>query len=181
MLAPLVEEIKAMKIPPFRLEAHRGASGAFPENTLLAFTKAREAGALSIETDLSLLGDGSLAVFHDGTLGRTVAGDASLDTLTGAEIGGMDAGAWRGAEFAGETVPLLEDLLDWQAGTGMRFNLEMKCHGGRQGEAASALAAQLGGIQPGLTMVSSFDAAFIAAVRTTLPALPRALICEKLP
>ena len=181
MLAPLVEEIKAMKIPPFRLEAHRGASGAFPENTLLAFTKAREAGALSIETDLSLLGDGSLAVFHDGTLGRTVAGDAPLDRLTGAEISGMDAGAWRGAEFAGETVPLLEDLLDWQAGTGMRFNLEMKCHGGRQGEAASALAAQLGGIQPGLTMVSSFDAAFIAAVRTTLPALPRALICEELP
>ncbi len=37
-----------MKIPPSRLEAHRGASGAYPENTMLAFAKAREAGALSI-------------------------------------------------------------------------------------------------------------------------------------
>ena len=130
-----------MKIPPSRLEAHRGASGAYPENTMLAFAKAREAGALSIETDLSLLADGGFAVFHDSALGRTVVGDASLDSLTSAEIGTMDAGAWRGREFAGETVPLLEGLLHWQADTGMRFNLEMKCHGARQGEAASALAA----------------------------------------
>ena len=103
-----------MKIPPSRLEAHRGASGAYPENTMLAFAKAREAGALSIETDLSLLADGGFAVFHDSALGRTVAGDASLDSLTSAEIGTMDVGAWRGREFAGETVPLLEDLLHWQ-------------------------------------------------------------------
>ena len=103
-----------MKIPPSRLEAHRGASGAYPENTMLAFAKAREAGALSIETDLSLLADGGFAVFHDSALGRTVAGDASLDSLTSAEIGTMDAGAWRGREFAGETVPLCEDLFHWQ-------------------------------------------------------------------
>ncbi|MEC7155316.1 MAG: glycerophosphodiester phosphodiesterase family protein [Pseudomonadota bacterium] len=103
-----------MKIPPSRLEAHRGASGAYPENTMLAFAKAREAGALSIETDLSLLADGGFAVFHDSALGRTVAGDASLDSLTSAEISTMDAGAWRGREFAGETVPLLEDFLHWQ-------------------------------------------------------------------
>ena len=91
-----------MKIPPSRLEAHRGASGAYPENTMLAFAKAREAGALSIETDLSLLADGGFAVFHDSALGRTVAGDASLDSLTSAEIGTMDAGAWRGRELAGK-------------------------------------------------------------------------------
>ena len=103
-----------MKIPTSRLEANLGASGAYPENNTLAFAKAREAGALSIETDLSLLADGGFAVFHDSALGRTVAGDASLDSLTSAEIGTMDAGAWRGREFAGETVPLLEDLLHWQ-------------------------------------------------------------------
>ena len=169
-----------MKIPPSRLEAHRGASGAYPENTMPVFAKAREAGALSIEADLSLLADGGFAVFHDGALGRTVAGDVSLDSLTSAEIGTMDR-AWRGREFAGESVPLLEDLLHWHADTGMQLNLEMKCHGARQGEAASALAAQLAGVQPGLNMVSSFDAAFLAALQTTLPAMPRALISEELP
>jgi len=171
----------AMTVPPSRIEAHRGASHAWPENTMLAFAKAREAGALSIETDLSLLGDGGLAVFHDSQLGRTVGGDATLAELTSGEISRMDAGSWRGPEFAGETVPLLEDILDWQMDTGMRFNLEMKCHGARQGEAASALAGQMSGCNPSLSMVSSFDAAFLAAVRITLPDLPRALISETLP
>jgi glycerophosphoryl diester phosphodiesterase len=170
-----------MKIPPYRLETHRGASGAYPEDTMLAFAKAREAGALSIETDVPLLADGGLAVFHDGALGRTGAGDASLDALTSAESGMMDAGAWRGQEFAGEKVPLLEDLLQWQADTSMRFNLEMKGYGARQGEAVSALAAQLAGVQPGLNMVSSFDASFLAALQTTLPAMPRDLISGELP
>ena len=76
-----------MKIPPSRLEAHRGASGAYPENTMLAFARAREVGVLSIETDLSLLADGGFAVFHDGALGRTVAGDTSLDSLTSRVLG----------------------------------------------------------------------------------------------
>ena len=147
MMKRSVEETNDMKSPPSRLEAHRGASGAYPENTMLAFAKAREAGALAIETDLSLLADGGFAVFYDGALGSTVDGDASLDSLTSAETGTMTSGAWSGEEFANETVPLLEDLLHWQAGTGMRFNIEMKCRGARQGEAASALAAQLAGVQ----------------------------------
>ena len=89
-----------MKIPPPRLEAHRGSSGAYPQNTMLAFAKAKEADALSIETDLSLLAEGGFAAFHDGALGRTVSGDASIDLLSSAEISTMDAGAWRGRELA---------------------------------------------------------------------------------
>lgn len=170
-----------MKIDPSRIEAHRGASGAFPENTMTAFEAARRAGALSIETDMSLLADGSFAIFHDDRLGRTVAGDAMIGTLTAEEVRQLDAGAWRGAEFAGAMVPLLGDLLDWQDDAGIRFNLEMKCHGTRQGEAASALAAQLAGRNMAPLMVSSFDAAFLAAIRTILPTLPRALIAESLP
>ena len=63
----------------------------------------------------------------------------------------------------------------------MRFNLEMKCNGARQGEAASALAAQPAGVQPGPNTVSFFDAAFLAALQATLPAMLRALISEELP
>jgi len=170
-----------MKIDPTRIEAHRGASSAFPENTMMAFEAARRAGALSIETDLSLLADGSLAIFHDDRLGRTVEGNAPIGSLDAAQVRQLDAGAWRGPDFAGAMVPLLEDLLDWQDETGIRLNLEMKCHGTRQGEAASALAAQLAGRALGSVMVSSFDAAFLAAFRTVCPQLPRALITETLP
>ena len=43
--------------------AHRGFSGEYPENTLLAFRKAIEAGCDGIELDVQLSGDG---VFIDG-------------------------------------------------------------------------------------------------------------------
>ena len=44
--------------------AHRGASGTCPENTLLAFRSALEAGAKWIELDTQLV-ENELVVFHD--------------------------------------------------------------------------------------------------------------------
>ena len=163
------------------IQAHRGASFRFPENTMRAFDEARLAGALSIETDLSLLADRTFAIFHDATLGRTVAGTAPVSSLTADEISCLDAGAWRDAAFAGETVPLLDDILGWQAIHGIGFNLEMKIHGDEQKAAAAALAAGMGQHPTEGMMVSSFDPAFIAEIRTRLPGLPRALISETVP
>ncbi|MFA6929680.1 MAG: glycerophosphodiester phosphodiesterase family protein [Lentisphaeria bacterium] len=51
--------------------AHRGASGCYPENTLLAMRKAVEWGADIIEFDLRVSKDGVPIVLHDETLNRT--------------------------------------------------------------------------------------------------------------
>lgn len=53
---------------------HRGASGAFPENTLAAFQGAFDQGADGIELDVRRTADGALALSHDDTLadGRVV-------------------------------------------------------------------------------------------------------------
>jgi glycerophosphoryl diester phosphodiesterase len=53
---------------------HRGASGAFPENTLAAFQGALDQGADGIELDVRRTADGALALSHDDTLpdGRVV-------------------------------------------------------------------------------------------------------------
>lgn len=40
--------------------AHRGFSGKYPENTMLAFKKALEAGADGIELDVQMTKDGRL-------------------------------------------------------------------------------------------------------------------------
>ena len=42
---------------PQKIAAHRGLSGQYPENTLLAFEAARQAGIIWIETDVSMLKD----------------------------------------------------------------------------------------------------------------------------
>ena len=45
-----------------KIFAHRGASGQFPENTMLAFEKGIEAGADGIELDVQLTKDGRIVV-----------------------------------------------------------------------------------------------------------------------
>ena len=50
--------------------AHRGFSGKYPENTLLAFSKAIEEGVDGIENDVHLTKDGVLVVMHDELVDR---------------------------------------------------------------------------------------------------------------
>jgi glycerophosphoryl diester phosphodiesterase len=54
--------------------AHRGASKAFPENTVAAFRGALEMGADMVELDVRRTADGRLAVHHDARLpdGRAI-------------------------------------------------------------------------------------------------------------
>lgn len=61
--------------------AHRGASGAFTENTLEAFTAALEVGADWVELDIRRTGDGHVVVHHDPETadGRLIAETAVAD------------------------------------------------------------------------------------------------------
>ena len=66
--------------------AHRGYSGKFDENTMLAFKKAIEYKADGIEMDVQLSKDGIPVIIHDETLDRTTNGhgfvkDYTLDEL----------------------------------------------------------------------------------------------------
>ena len=52
--------------------AHRGFSGNYPENTMLAFEKATEVeGCDGIELDVHLTKDGEVVIIHDEKLDRT--------------------------------------------------------------------------------------------------------------
>lgn len=54
--------------------AHRGFSGIYPENTMLAFEKAIEAGCDGIELDVQLTKDGIPVIMHDEKVNRTTDG-----------------------------------------------------------------------------------------------------------
>ena len=54
--------------------AHRGFRSRYPENTMLAFRKAIEAGCDGIEFDVHLSKDGQAVIIHDETLERTTTG-----------------------------------------------------------------------------------------------------------
>ncbi len=92
---------------------HRGAAAYAPENTLVSFMKAREMGADWFELDVRLSKDGEVVVMHDDTVDRTTNGHGYVRDLTLHELKQLDAGAWKGEEFAGERIPTLAQCLDY--------------------------------------------------------------------
>ena len=106
--------------------AHRGASVAYPENTMAAFRAAAELGADWIELDVQQTQDRQIVVMHDSNLRRTTGINRSVWELTYAEIAQMDAGGWFSEEFAGEPVPLLSQVLEFAEEEGIRLNIELK-------------------------------------------------------
>ncbi len=84
--------------------AHRGLSTEYPENTLLAFKKALEAGADGIETDLRLSLDEEIILFHDANLKHITGYDGRPEALSLATLKKLNAGE-------GESIPTLDELL----------------------------------------------------------------------
>ena len=86
----------AAKFPVLAI-AHRGFSGAAPENTLAAFKKAMEVGSDMIELDVHLSKDGQVVVIHDDTLKRTTGGNGKVADFNLQELKQLDAGKWFGS------------------------------------------------------------------------------------
>jgi len=108
-----------------RIQAHRGYSGHYPENTLLAFSKAIEAGADQMELDVHISADNEVFVMHDDTVDRTTNGTGRIHELTAAQIKQLDAGSWRGPEFVGVQVPTLAEVLAL-CKSKVKVNIELK-------------------------------------------------------
>ena len=71
--------------------AHRGFSGKYPENTILAFQKALEEGVDGIELDVQLTKDGELVIIHDESVDRTTDGKGLVVSYTLEELKKLDA------------------------------------------------------------------------------------------
>lgn len=67
-----LEEVSREDFGHMKIIAHRGFSGKYPENTLLAFEKAVEASCDAIELDVQMTKDGTLVLFHDDSFERLV-------------------------------------------------------------------------------------------------------------
>lgn len=107
--------------------AHRGWSSAAPENTLTAITKALDHPKIDmVELDVQLSKDGVPVVIHDYSLARTTDGVGFVWDRTWSELKKLDAGSWFTEDFAGETIPTLEEVLDLVSHKGKKINIEIK-------------------------------------------------------
>lgn len=168
-------------INPPRIVGHRGAKANAPENTLVAIRRAHEEGATWIEFDAKLTKDNAVVLMHDETLDRTSNGKGPVAEATLAEIKKLDAGAWFGPAFKGETIPTLEEAMALMASLGMGFNIEIKPCPGREAETAErACASVLANWRGPTPIVSSFKRQSLAAAQATAPSLPRGYLAEEL-
>jgi len=101
--------------------AHRGWSGQFPENTMLAFREAVNLSVFGIELDVNQTRDGQIVVIHDVDVSRTTNGRDQVNYMTLAELQRLDAGQ-------GEQVPTLREVLEEFAGQ-ISIQVEIKVKG----------------------------------------------------
>jgi len=90
--------------------AHRGASGEYPENTMLAFEKGLEMGADALEFDVRLSADGIPVVMHDPTVDRTTDGTGPVSGFSAEELANLDAGEGEGVPTVEQVVKTFNDV-----------------------------------------------------------------------
>lgn len=106
---------------------HRGSAGKYPENTMISFRAAQEEGVDGIEFDVQLSKDNVPVVIHDEKLNRTTSGKGYVKDYTLQELQTLDAGRWFHQKFKGETIPTLEQVLQWaKQYPSLQINIELK-------------------------------------------------------
>ena len=105
--------------------AHRGFSGKYPENTLLAFQKGIEAGADGFEFDTHLTRDGEIVIIHDERLDRTTNAQGFVKDYTLEELRKVDASKpFPECGFCG--IPTLREYFELIRGRDLITNIELK-------------------------------------------------------
>lgn len=167
----------------FIVIAHRGASAYTPENTLIAFEKAIEMKAEMVELDVSISKDGVPVVIHDETIDRTTSGSGTVGSFTLEELkSDYEYGKWFGEDFAGETIPTLEEALLLMKDQ-ILVNIEIKSE-------AVTDQAEGGIVQKSLEIVrrldmqeqvifSSFDYRVHRQLEQLDPQMPKAILYER--
>lgn len=106
--------------------AHRGASIDYPENTMIAFKKAKEYGANWVELDVQETLDGVIVVSHDSNLKRVTGKNIEINDVNYEQIENISVSAKFGDKYKDEYIPNLDTVIIWAKDNNMKLNIELK-------------------------------------------------------
>lgn len=106
--------------------AHRGASGDYPENTILAFDKALTFDIYGIELDVHKSKDGHLVVIHDEDIQRTFKGKGLVVDYTLSELKKFTCRKFEFIENLDCKIPTLREVFELIKDTDIILNIEAK-------------------------------------------------------
>lgn len=159
------------------LFAHRGYSSRAPENTIPAFRAARDAGIPGVELDVHRCASGEIVVIHDHELARLSGTEGLVEKESWESLRRLDVGSSFGTAFAGERIPLLEEVFD-ELGDSVYYDIEIKNRGDEEPGPLERDLVDLISAR-GLStrcMVSSFNPYPLRLFKALAPQLPTAII-----
>lgn len=151
------------------LIGHRGYPAKYPENTILSFKKAIEAGCSGLELDVRLTKDNKVIVIHDKNLEHTTNGKGFVSEYTLRELKRLDAGK-------GERIPTLEEVVSEIAD--VKLLVEIKTDAVKNIDRLCAETVKLAGKRKD-TFFTSFNLDAIQSVKKINPVLKTGLIFSK--
>src|SRR5690554_5714390 len=159
--------------------AHRGFSKDFPENTMLAFRKAIEAGCDAIELDIHQSRDGHIMIFHDDDLIRTTQRSGNIREYTMQELRSMDAGRHFRVQHEHSRIPTLEEYFEFIKGQNIRTVIELKNQVFRYKDLEEKAIEMIGhyGLEKKV-ILSSFSRASMEKCHRIRPEIETALITD---
>lgn len=158
------------------ITAHRGNSSQVPENTLLSFESAIEAGADWIETDVTQSKDGVLVLFHDENLEPTTGKKGMVWELTYDELKQIRPKPSMGPTFRDARIPSLSDALDLCKDK-IKVDLEIKMNGHQTADFVDRVVAMIR--EKGMEdqcMVTSFHYSVLERVKLLDPKIKTGFI-----
>lgn len=109
-----------------KIFAHRGFSGRYPQNTMLAFKEAWKTGCDGIELDVQLTKDGQVVIIHDEAIDDVTNGKGFVRDYTYEELRRFNAAdKWNG-KHGFQKIPTFEEYCEWVKDTDLITNVEIK-------------------------------------------------------
>lgn len=162
-----------------RIFAHRGFSGVYPENTMLAFQKAAEVGCDGIELDVQLTKDDVIVIMHDETIDRTTNGKGNLRDYTYEELCRFDCCGQFPGMYEFQKIPTLREYLEWVKPTGLLTNIELKnsvYYYENLEEKVISMVRELG--MEDRVIFSSFNLVSVVKCKKLIPEIPMGFLSE---
>jgi len=106
--------------------AHRGASGDYPENTILSFKKALDLNVYGLELDVHKCMDGNLVVIHDEDIQRTFKGKGLVKDYTLRELKKFDCRKFEFIKNLDCKIPTLREVFELIKDIDIILNIEAK-------------------------------------------------------
>lgn len=106
--------------------AHRGFSGEYPENTMIAFEKAVEVGCDGIEFDVHFTRDNEIVIIHDEKIDRTSNGVGLVKDFSYEELCKIDFSYKFTDKVGFQKIPTLREYMEFIRDKDIITNIELK-------------------------------------------------------